>query len=407
MKSGTRIIDIKAVRGQGAYYYEDVTALQKRSIKESDRWRTNAETSGFSCVREVAEVVSVGIKTEEGIWCWGDCVGVSYSGKSGRDGAFRSQNGLKEIDEIIKPFLINKSLSTYREVMNEVKLLGLHRAVQYGVSQSLLKTVALNHREEMWQTLQREWGITESARQVPIQGSSGNNRIVNADKMIINRLAGLPHGQIDDIATQLGLQGEILLDYVSWLNGRITELSDGDYHPVIHLDVHGAIGKIFDNEPKKICDYLQVLEKTAGDYRLRVESVALGKNREETIQLLIALKNEIESRKLKIALVADEWANTKEDIIEFAKQKAADMVHIKMPDLGGIDETVEAVLQLKKHNIETLLGGSCVETDLSARVSVHVALATQPTAFLAKPGMGIDEAIQIMRNEMNRALLLT
>jgi len=55
----------------------------------------------------------------------------------------------------------------------------------------------------------------------------------------------------------------------------------------------------------------------------------------------------------------------------------------------------------------SLLGGSCVETDLSAKVSVHVALATQPTALLAKPGMGIDEALQIMRNEMNRALLLS
>jgi len=355
----------------------------------------------------VADVVSVGIKTQEGIWCWGDCVGVSYSGKSGREGAFRSGNGLQEIEKIVRPFLLNKRLTTYREVMNEVKLLSLHPAVHYGISQALLKAVALNHREKMWQTLQREWGIAESVKEVPIQGSSGNNRVVNADKMIINRLAGLPHGQIDDIETQLGFKGEVLLDYVSWLTRRISELGDSDYLPVIHLDVHGAIGKIFDNEPKKICEYLQSLEKAAGHYRVRVESVALGRSREETIQLLIAIKHESQSCGLKIALVADEWANTREDIIEFARQKAVDMVHIKMPDLGGIEETVEAVLALKKQNVETLLGGSCVETDLSARVSVHVALAIQPTAMLAKPGMGIDEAIQIMRNEMNRALLLS
>jgi methylaspartate ammonia-lyase len=407
MKSDSKILDIKAVKGQGAYYYEDVTTLQKRSVKESDRWRAKAETPGFTYVREVAEVVSIGIKTQEGIWCWGDCVGVSYSGKSGREGAFRSGNGLQEIEKIVRPFLLNKRLTTYREVMNEVKLLSLHPAVHYGISQALLKAVALNHREEMWQTLQREWGIAESVKEVPIQGSSGNNRIVNADKMIINRLAGLPHGQIDDIETQLGFKGEVLLDYVSWLTRRISELGASDYLPVVHLDVHGAIGKIFDNEPKKICEYLQSLEKAAGHYRVRVESVALGRSREETIQLLIAIKHEIQSCGLKIALVADEWANTREDIIEFARQKAVDMVHIKMPDLGGIEETVEAVLALKKQNVETLLGGSCVETDLSARVSVHVALAIQPTAMLAKPGMGIDEAIQIMRNEMNRALLLS
>jgi methylaspartate ammonia-lyase len=407
MKSDSKILDIKAVKGQGAYYYEDVTTLQKRSVKESDRWRAKAETPGFSYVREVAEVVSVGIKTQEGIWCWGDCVGVSYSGKSGREGAFRSGNGLQEIEKVVKPFLLNKRLTTYREVMNEVKLLSLHSAVHYGISQALLKAVALNHREEMWQTLQREWGIAESVKEVPIQGSSGNNRVVNADKMIINRLAGLPHGQIDDIETQLGFKGEVLLDYVSWLTRRISELGDSDYLPVVHLDVHGAIGKIFDNEPQKICEYLQSLEKAAGHYRVRVESVALGRSREETIQLLNAIKHEIKSCGLKIALVADEWANTRVDIIEFARQKAVDMVHIKMPDLGGIEETVEAVLALKKQNVETLLGGSCVETDLSARVSVHVALAIQPTAMLAKPGMGIDEAIQIMRNEMNRALLLS
>jgi methylaspartate ammonia-lyase len=407
MKSDSKILDIKAVKGQGAYYYEDVTTLQKRSVKESDRWRAKAETPGFTYVREVADVVSVGIKTQEGIWCWGDCVGVSYSGKSGREGAFRSGNGLQEIEKIVRPFLLNKRLTTYREVMNEVKLLSLHPAVHYGISQALLKAVALNHREEMWQTLQREWGIAESVKEVPIQGSSGNNRVVNADKMIINRLAGLPHGQIDDIETQLGFKGEVLLDYVSWLTRRISELGASDYLPVVHLDVHGAIGKIFDNEPKKICEYLQSLEKAAGHYRVRVESVALGRSREETIQLLVAIKHEIQSCGLKIALVADEWANTREDIIEFARQKAVDMVHIKMPDLGGIEETVEAVLALKKQNVETLLGGSCVETDLSARVSVHVALAIQPTAMLAKPGMGIDEAIQIMRNEMNRALLLS
>ena len=104
--------------------------------------------------------------------------------------------------------------------------------------------------------------------------------------------------------------------------------------------------------------------------------------------------------------MADEWANTKEDMFEFAKAKCVDMIHIKMPDLGGIDETVNALVGLKKMGVSTLLGGSCVETDLSARVSVHVAIATQPTAFLAKPGMGIDEAIQIMKNEMNRALVL-
>lgn len=402
-----KITGIKAVKGQGSYYCEDVAALQKKSIPEDERWRTSSETPGYRFIREVAEVVSVGIQTEDGVWSWGDCVGVSYSGKSGRENNFKAQDGLEQIERILSPFLENKKLTTFREVMNDINFLNLHPAVKYGISQALLQSVAHSQREVMWKTIQREWGLREPVQAVPLQGSSGNNRKVNADKMIVNRLHGLPHGQIDDIPNQLGIQGEALLDYAHWLKSRIQELGGNDYHPVVHLDVHGAIGKIFESAHERVAQYIEALEKAVAPFRLRIESVMLGRSRRETIDQLIQLKNALIRRNLKTELVADEWANTYEDILEFANMKATDMVHIKMPDLGGIDQSIEAVLNLKKAGILSLLGGSCVETDLSAKVSVHVALATQPTALLAKPGMGIDEALQIMRNEMNRALLLS
>jgi methylaspartate ammonia-lyase len=41
---------------------------------------------------------------------------------------------------------------------------------------------------------------------------------------------------------------------------------------------------------------------------------------------------------------------------------------------------------------------------MSACVTAHVALATKPIAVLAKPGMGVDEGISIMSNEMARTL---
>jgi len=54
--------------------------------------------------------------------------------------------------------------------------------------------------------------------------------------------------------------------------------------------------------------------------------------------------------------------------------------------------------------VGTLLGGSYAETDLSARVAAHVALATQPDLVMAKPGAGVDEAISLVQNEMTRTL---
>ena len=62
------------------------------------------------------------------------------------------------------------------------------------------------------------------------------------------------------------------------------------------------------------------------------------------------------------------------------------------------------MLACKADGVGAFLGGSCAETDLSARVAVHVALATRPDMIMAKPGMGVDEGITLVRNEMARTL---
>ena len=80
------------------------------------------------------------------------------------------------------------------------------------------------------------------------------------------------------------------------------------------------------------------------------------------------------------------------------------MIQIKTPDLGGINNSIEAVLYCKQQGVGAYLGGTCNETDCSARICAHIALATQPDQMLAKPGMGVDEGLMIVRNEMTRAL---
>ena len=44
------------------------------------------------------------------------------------------------------------------------------------------------------------------------------------------------------------------------------------------------------------------------------------------------------------------------------------------------------------------------ETDTSARVAVHVAVATRADMLLARPGMGVDEGVMIVANEQSRLL---
>jgi methylaspartate ammonia-lyase len=126
--------------------------------------------------------------------------------------------------------------------------------------------------------------------------------------------------------------------------------------------------------------------------------------REAQIDAMQTLREYVRLRKMQVGLVADEWANTLDDIQAFVAAQAVDMIQIKMPDLGSVHNSIEAVLACKAEGIGAFLGGSCAETDLSARVAAHIALATQPDMIMAKPGMGVDEGVTLVRNEMARTL---
>ncbi|MBI3430505.1 MAG: methylaspartate ammonia-lyase, partial [Actinobacteria bacterium] len=81
-------------------------------------------------------------------------------------------------------------------------------------------------------------------------------------------------------------------------------------------------------------------------------------------------------------------------------------IHVKMPDLGGVNNTIEALLLIHKSGLGGYCGGTCNETDRSAQVSAHIAMACGAIQILAKPGMGVDEGMMIVGNEMARTAAL-
>ena len=105
-------------------------------------------------------------------------------------------------------------------------------------------------------------------------------------------------------------------------------------------------------------------------------------------------------------IIVDEWCTTLEDIKRYSDAHATDIINIMTPQLGGINNAIEAVLYCKKKGIGAYIAGSCNETDKSAQVSAHIALATQADLVAAKPGMGVDEGIMIVFNEMQRTLAI-
>jgi methylaspartate ammonia-lyase len=222
--------------------------------------------------------------------------------------------------------------------------------------------------------------------------------------MIARRIASLPHALVDDIPEQLGREGERLVQYARWLRERIPQLGGEDYRPAIHLDVHGALGRIFEGNLGKILGFLYGLRRAVEPYPLRVESPVIMDSLSAQVETMARLRDYLRARKLDVQLVVDEWANSPADVRAFISAGAADMIQIKTPVLGSLHNAIEAVLACQAAGVGVLLGGSCAETDLSARITCHVALALRPELLMAKPGMDVDGGVTLMQNEMARTL---
>ena len=149
------------------------------------------------------------------------------------------------------------------------------------------------------------------------------------------------------------------------------------------------------------------MAEIAKPFHLRVEGPVDMGEREAQIDALAAIRAAMDRDGIDAEIVADEWCNTLEDIKAFTEKKAGHMAQIKTPDLGGINNTIEAVLYCKEHGMGAYLGGTCNETNRSAEVCANIAMATKPVQYLAKPGMGVDEGYMIVFNEMSRILALT
>jgi methylaspartate ammonia-lyase len=204
----------------------------------------------------------------------------------------------------------------------------------------------------------------------------------------------------------VGSSGEKLLAFADTVATRLRQIGGDGYRPRIHLDVYGTLGELFADDIGKIAAYLATLVETTRPYGFIIESPIIARTQREQIELYRKLLATLRRNGTEIGVIVDEWCNTLEDVKLFTDEKAADFLQIKTPDLGGINNSIEAVLYCKRHGMGAALGGTANETDQSARICTHVGLACQPDFMLSKPGLGVDEALMIQRNEMERTLAL-
>jgi len=407
-----KILDVVCAEGRTGFYFDDQRAIKAGAGNDGFTYTGEAKTDGFTSIRQAGESISVMLVLEDGQVAFGDCAAVQYSGAGGRDPLFLAKDFIPVIEKEIAPKLIGRELDSFKTLADEFDALQvngkrLHTAIRYGITQSLLDAVAKAKKVTMAEVIKEEYNTGLEVTKRPIFTQSGDDRKNNSDKMIIKGADVMPHALINHVETKLGKDGSILKEYVEWLRDRVLSLrTDENYSPIFHIDVYGTIGLAFDQDINKQAEYIATLEEAAKPFALRIEGPMDVEDRDKQVEALAALTAEIDRRGINVELVADEWCNTLEDIKLFADKKAGHVVQIKTPDLGGVNNTAEAILYCNEKGIGSYSGGTCNETNRSAEVTTNIAMACGALQVLAKPGMGVDEGFMIVNNEMNRVMAL-
>lgn len=407
-----KIIDVVCSEGKTGFYFDDQKAIKTGAKHDGLFYIGEPKTEGFTAIRQAGESISVMLILEDGEVAHGDCAAVQYSGAGGRDPLFLAKDFIPVIENEIKPLLVGREIESFKAVAEEFDHLivngkRLHTAIRYGITQALLDAVAKSKKVTMAEVVKAEYNPAIELKRIPIFTQSGDDRYLNADKMIVKGADVLPHGLFNNVEEKLGLKGELLKEYVEWLRDRVLQYKTSeDYNPIFHIDVYGTIGEAFNNDTKAMADYLAELEEAAKPFQLRIEGPMDVGARTEQMEALRDLTAMLDERKINVELVADEWCNTFEDVKYFADNKAGHMIQVKTPDLGGVNNTIEAILYCNKVGVGAYIGGTCNETNRSAEICCNIAIACGAKQTLAKPGMGVDEGYMIINNEMNRVIAL-
>lgn len=407
-----RIRRVLTVPVRGGFFTDDQAAIRAGRPRDGFTYGGEPVTAGFRAVRQPSQALSVLLEMDDGHVAHGDCVGVQYAAAAGRDPVFDAAAAARTVQELVAPLLVGRRTGSFRELADEVDGLvegggPLHTAVRYGVTQAVLDAVARTHAVTMAEVVREEFETGVDLRPVGVFAQCGDERYDNVDKMVLLGADALPHGLVNDVAAKVGPRGALLEDYVRWVRDRVLALrSDPTYLPVLHLDVYGTLGQVFGDDVPALADFLVGLSACAAPLRLRVEHPVDAGSRAAQIAVMARLRVAVAQRGGGVALAVDEWCNTKDDVEAFVAAGAADVVHVKVPDLGGLQHTVDSLLLVRRAGLLAYCGGSASETERSAQVTAHVAMACGADQVLAKPGMGVDEAMMVVGNEMARVQVL-
>lgn len=399
-----RISDLYASEGIGGYYWRDQEAIAQGAVRDGFLYRGKPVTPGFDSIIQVSSTVLLTAVAGDGREIHGDCATVNHAFRSGRQASPRAADLISLAEGPLREWLAACDFARFRENaarLDRMEVHGepLHMALRYGMSQVLLQATAAERRITMAEVLADEFGLKLARRPAPLLGSCGGSWYENVDKAILRKLPFFPQTAMVRLD-----QVEELPRYAAWIAQRVREVGASGYQPTLHYDLHGLLSLKVGDDVDEAVRYLRQVEEASGPHPVLFEDPLDAGGKKDQIRIMRELRRALPKAGSRIRLIADEWCNTRADVEEFVDSGCCDLIQIKMPDLGGIDNTVMACMKCTSGGVGIYLGGSCNETDVSARISSHLALVVQPTEFLDKPGLGVDEGVMIVTNEMVRTI---
>ncbi len=401
-----RIEKVVLAAGYGGFFWDDQAAIKTGLERDGFIYHGDPVTPGFEAIRMPSESISVLLILEDGQIAHGDCVAVQYSGAAGRDPVFRTGQYLPLFKEKITPMIEGREITGFTEMSEEfdtttIKGKPLHTAIRYGVTQAFLDAAAKSQRKTMAEIISEEYSLELSYTPVPIFVQTGDDLYESIDKCILRRIEVFPHYLINSLRKLNELPEQL-----KFTRNRIKELADDSYSPCLHYDLYGMMGQKYGSNVTKTIEELRAWVDLVAPYKLIIEAPYIMQTQEETIEMTRQLIHRKNEQGLDFIICVDEWCNTLGDVRRMTDLGGAEMIQIKTPDLGGLNQTIDAIRYCQQNGIKAYIGGSSCETERSAQITAHIALATRPFQTLAKPGMGVDEGYQIILNEMMRTIAI-
>lgn len=363
-------------------------------------------TPGFRTIRQSGAAISFILFFRDKS-AFGDAVSVQYAGSGGREEPLHGEISLYHILKHLNENLIHIEFTSFKAACIYFEQCSSHlpyfKAIAYGISQALLDAFAQHRFCSMAEIIKSEYGLQPKGPLPNILCQTDSHDISQIDRMILKGADIFPHANFN-CQDRIGPDGSRFVQYVSAVREKIRSHSNNRIS-ALHFDLYGTLGECFSYDINRIAMYLLELERLVSPYPLQIETPVLAENKTHQFALMSGLRETLRRHHSSIKLIVDEWCNTVQDVQEAISAQAADIIHIKTPDMGCLSHSIDAVLLCVNNGVGSYLGGSSNETEISAKATAQIAVALRPTQVLAKPCMGAEAGIMMIRNEMKRAEL--